>query len=104
LKEDAYGTLQQDIPKILEALTRMLLALENYSQELRATAAAVDGVGDAPHGLEVYETEIAIDEFITPYTNGEYPVLCVRLETDYFGLCRAYYGLEGRHDDVWGSA
>lgn len=62
LKEDAYGTLQQDIPRILEALTKMLLALEEYSMELRATAAAAGSEAQ-------FETEIAIEEFILPFTN-----------------------------------
>ncbi|CAG8695209.1 15738_t:CDS:2 [Acaulospora colombiana] len=35
LTEDAYGTLQQDIPKVLECLTSTLLALEDYERELK---------------------------------------------------------------------
>ena len=40
LEEDAYGVLQKDIPKILEALTSYLIMLEKYTQELQASAAA----------------------------------------------------------------
>lgn len=34
LAEDAYGTLQQDIPRVLEVLTKELIALEDYDAEL----------------------------------------------------------------------
>ena len=40
LEEDAYGVLQKDIPRILEALTSYLIMLEKYTQELQASAAA----------------------------------------------------------------
>ncbi len=39
LEEDAYGVLQKDIPKILEALTSYLIMLEIYTRELQASAA-----------------------------------------------------------------
>ena len=40
LEEDAYGVLQKDIPKILEALTSYLIMLEMYTREVQASAAA----------------------------------------------------------------
>lgn len=54
----------------------MLLVLEEYSLELRTAAAAKDAAGDSPLGLNVYETDNAIDELITPYVNGEYLFRC----------------------------
>ena len=36
LKEDTYGIVQRDIPKILEALLAFLTALEDYQAELNA--------------------------------------------------------------------
>ncbi|PIL27114.1 hypothetical protein GSI_10255 [Ganoderma sinense ZZ0214-1] len=36
LKEDAYGVVQRDIPKIIEALLSFLTALEDYQAELNA--------------------------------------------------------------------
>ena len=36
LEEDAYGVVQRDIPKILEALLSFLTALEDYQAELNA--------------------------------------------------------------------
>ena len=34
LQEDTYGTVQRDIPKILEAFTSFLIAIEEYQVEL----------------------------------------------------------------------
>lgn len=41
LQEDAFGNVQRDIPKILEALISFLLALEEYHAELSTTLAAL---------------------------------------------------------------
>jgi len=53
----------------------MLLALEDYTTELRTTAAkASPPEGIVVTGAESYETEIAIDEYIYPITKGEFQV------------------------------
>ncbi|KAG8828241.1 hypothetical protein FRC19_008357 [Serendipita sp. 401] len=63
LTEDAYGTLQQDIPKVLEVLVRTLIALEQYAIELSEAAAAT---GDEEAEMETYT---AITKLIVPFTN-----------------------------------
>ncbi|KAG8803420.1 hypothetical protein FRC17_006178 [Serendipita sp. 399] len=61
LTEDAYGTLQQDIPKVLEVLVRTLIALEQYAIELSTNAQEkADDEG---------ETHAAITNLIVPFTN-----------------------------------
>ncbi|PVF93320.1 hypothetical protein CPB86DRAFT_877254 [Serendipita vermifera] len=58
LTEDAYGTLQQDIPKVLECLTSTLLALEDYERELKTSHTELtDDMG---------EVNKAIFEVLTP--------------------------------------
>ena len=51
LEEDAYGVLQKDIPKVLEAFTSYLIMLENYVRDLQASA----GVGNAEKKAQVEE-------------------------------------------------
>jgi hypothetical protein len=64
LNEDAYGTLQQDIPRVLEVLTKELIALEEYDREL------VAGVDDGSKNLsEVGDAQTLI---LGPLANGEH--------------------------------
>lgn len=64
LEEDAYGVLQKDIPKILEAFTSYLIMLENYTRELEAAAVASN-----------METKAQVEEGLTrvvePLVRGE---------------------------------
>lgn len=62
LKEDAYGTLQQDIPRVLEVLTKQLIALEEYTAEL--TAGADEGKKD------VWDVTRAQDHVLAPLEAG----------------------------------
>lgn len=63
LEEDAYGVLQKDIPKILEALTSYLIMLEKYTRELQASAAA----GDVEHKVQV---EQGLTSVVEPLVGG----------------------------------
>jgi hypothetical protein len=63
LNEDAYGTLQQDIPRVLEVLTKELIALEEYDGELIA------GVDGGSKDLE--EVRDAQTLILGPLANGE---------------------------------
>jgi nucleoporin NDC1 len=63
LEEDAYGVLQKDIPKILEAFTSYLIMLENYAVELQASA----GAGDAEKKAQVVG---GLAEVVDPLIGG----------------------------------
>jgi len=63
LGEDAYGVLQKDIPKILEAFTSYLIMLENYTRELQASAAA----GDVEKKAQVEE---GLTKVVEPLVGG----------------------------------
>jgi hypothetical protein len=64
LNEDAYGTLQQDIPRVLEVLTKELIALEEYDGEL------VAGVDDGSKDLSEVRNAQAL--ILGPLANGEH--------------------------------
>lgn len=55
LQEDPYGVAQRDIPKILEAFVRYLVALENLS-----VALALDAPDDAARKDVVAEIEAQV--------------------------------------------
>jgi len=63
LEEDAYGVLQKDIPKILEALTSYLIMLENYTRELQASV----GPGDVEKKVQVEE---GLTRVVEPLVGG----------------------------------
>ncbi|KAL8293115.1 hypothetical protein RQP46_000809 [Phenoliferia psychrophenolica] len=52
LQEDPYGVAQRDIPKILEAFVRYLVALENLAVALSLDAADDDERADVVHEVE----------------------------------------------------
>lgn len=64
LEEDAYGVLQKDIPKILEALTSYLIMLEMYTRELQASAAE----GNVEMKVQV---EAGLTGVVEPLVGGE---------------------------------
>jgi len=43
LTEDRYGTVQRDIPRILEALVSFLVAVEEYREEVRGMYVTLAG-------------------------------------------------------------
>lgn len=61
LTEDSYGTLQQDIPKVLEVLVSTLIALEEYTQELATSPMAMSA--------DAWQVEVAIMEQVTPFAD-----------------------------------
>ena len=79
LEEDAYGVLQKDIPKILEALTSYLIMLEKYTQELQASAAA----GTVEKKVQVEE---GLTRVVEPLVGGGFERLLVdeKIKTDPF--------------------
>lgn len=64
LEEDAYGVLQKDIPKILDAFTSYLIMLEDYTRELQASV----GAGDVEKKAQVEE---GLTSVIEPLVGGE---------------------------------
>ena len=65
LEEDAYGVLQKDIPKILDAFTSYLIMLENYTRELQASV----GAGDVEKAAQVEE---GLTRVVEPLVGGEF--------------------------------
>jgi hypothetical protein len=94
LTEDAYGTLQQDIPKVLECLTSMLLALEDYERELKTSHTELTD--------DMVEVDRTIVTYLHPLTDGEclyrIPPSC----TNHFRVYRHQTVLEGNHFRIWG--
>jgi hypothetical protein len=70
LEEDAYGVLQKDIPRILEALTSYLIMLEKYTLELQASV----GAGNVEKKLQVEE---GLTRVVEPLVGGRFERLLV---------------------------
>lgn len=54
-KEDTYGTVQRDVPRVLEAMVQYLSALEEYQTELVNSVPALPSE-DEEHKLSASET------------------------------------------------
>ena len=48
-KEDIYGTLQRDVPRVLEAMVQYLIALEDFQKELVDSLPALPTENDELH-------------------------------------------------------
>lgn len=79
LEEDAYGVVQKDVPRVIEAVLSFTAALEAYAQELEKLTSAAHPVppeGDADDEMRRYletrrlkESE-AIGEIVGPLLTG----------------------------------
>jgi hypothetical protein len=93
LTEDAYGTLQQDIPKVLECLTSMLLALEDYERELKSSHTELTD--------DMVEVDRTIFTYLNPLMDGECLYRIPPSRANHFRVYRHQTVPEGNHCRIW---